>query len=198
MGELYRHGSLKSPDVVRSRFGGATALRGQIMDGLNYRSLVVLDPCPSRRSVQHCCASRPTRNVSRGLTSLRPEAIARAYIANALRWPLSEEDMRRLYSILGAVKKARAFWRRSRRSTRSLQQEVEWRYGEFRVPSPFYWGEEDEWIRIAKGRKFASACRRLRFGCSYAKQLVQEMHHEALCGDAAPMVRRWRSMSSDG
>ena len=41
---LFAHWGLDRPDVVAHDFGGATALRAHLIDGLDYRSLTLIDP----------------------------------------------------------------------------------------------------------------------------------------------------------
>jgi len=41
---LLEHWELETPDVVAHDFGGATVLRAHLLDGKNYRSLMMIDP----------------------------------------------------------------------------------------------------------------------------------------------------------
>ncbi|WP_307278890.1 alpha/beta fold hydrolase [Phyllobacterium ifriqiyense] len=41
---LVHHWGIDLPDIVAHDFGGSTALRAYLMNGLNYRSLVLIDP----------------------------------------------------------------------------------------------------------------------------------------------------------
>jgi pimeloyl-ACP methyl ester carboxylesterase len=192
--ELYRHWDLKSPDVVAHDFGGATALRGHILNGLNYRSLVVLDPVSvTPVGSPLVVASKAHEDVFAGLPAYVHEAIARAYIANAVARPLREEDMRLYLDPWLGEKGQRAFWRQVAQIDDRYTQEVEWRYGEFRCPVTILWGEEDEWITIADGRKFASRMPKAAFlTVPHAKHLVQEDAPEAI---VAATLRQWFALA---
>jgi pimeloyl-ACP methyl ester carboxylesterase len=133
--ELYRHWNLKDPDVVAHDFGGATALRGHILNGLDYRSLVVLDPVSvTPVGSPLVVAAKANEEVFAGLPAYVHEAIARAYIANAVAAPLREDDMKLyLNPWLGEIGQ-RAFWRQVAQIDDRYTQEVEHRYGEFRCP----------------------------------------------------------------
>ncbi len=41
---LVRHWGIDSPNIVAHDFGGSTALRAHLLNGLDYRSLVLIDP----------------------------------------------------------------------------------------------------------------------------------------------------------
>jgi len=87
---LYDHWDLRDPDVVAHDFGGSTALRGHLLNGLNYRSLVLIDPVAiSPQGSPLVKAAKKYEEVFSSLPSYIHEAMLRAYIggavANALR-----------------------------------------------------------------------------------------------------------------
>jgi pimeloyl-ACP methyl ester carboxylesterase len=162
--ELYHHWDLKSPDVVAHDFGGATALRGHILNDLDYRSLVVLDPVSvTPVGSPLVVASKAHEDVFAGLPAYVHEAIARAYIANAVLSPLREEDMR-LYldPWLGenGQRRSGGRWRRSTIATRKRSSGA---MASSPVPSPFYGARRTSGSRLRTGASLPVVCRRLRF-----------------------------------
>lgn len=188
--ELYRHWGLERPDVVAHDFGGATALRGHILNGLAYGSLVLMDavsvtPVGSPLVV----AAKAHEEVFAGLPAYVHRAIARAYIANAVAQPLREQDMHTYLSPwLGEIGQS-AFWRQVAQIDDRYTAEVETRYDELRCPTTILWAEKDEWIPIADGRRFAARVPDATFlPIPNAKHLIQEDAPEAV---VAAILRRW-------
>ncbi|MER8771574.1 alpha/beta fold hydrolase [Mesorhizobium sp. M0960] len=91
---LYDHWGLRAPDVVAHDFGGSTALRGHLLNGLDYRSLVLIDPVAiSPQGSPLVQAAKKHEAVFSGLPHYIHETILRAYIGGAVANALREEEM---------------------------------------------------------------------------------------------------------
>ena len=154
---LLDHWQLEAPDVVAHDFGGATALRAHILDGRDYRSLLLIDPVAigpwGSPFVQ---AARRHEAAFTELPAYIHEALLRAYIAGAVHRALAEQDMR-LYldPWLGETGQP-AFYRQVAQMSDRYTDEVEGRYGEIRCRVSILWGADDGWIPAERGEALAA------------------------------------------
>lgn len=191
---LYQHWNLDQPDVVAHDFGGSTALRGHLLNGLDYRSLVLIDPVAiSPQGSPLVQAARESEQVFASLPSYIHEAILRAYIGSAVTNALSEDVMRLYLDPWLGDSGQKAFWRQVAQMDDKYSAEVEWRYHEMRCPVTILWGEEDQWIPIADGRELAGRMSGASFiSLPKIKHLVPEEAPEAIVATA---LRQWDAIS---
>lgn len=179
---LLDHSSLTAPDVVAHDFGGATALRTLLLDGRDYRSLVLIDPVaigPSGSPFVQ--AAKAHEAVFAGLPAYIHEALLRAYIGGAAMNALREEEMR-LYldPWLGEAGQA-AFYRQVAQMSDAFTDEIEGRFSEMRCPTTILWGADDDWIPLARGEELARRIPGAGFAIvPRAKHLMQEDAPEAI------------------
>lgn len=187
---LYKFWGIENPDVVAHDFGGATALRGHILNGLDYNSLVVIDPVSvTPVGSPLVVAAKAYENVFNELPAYVHEAVARAYIANAVENPLNENDMHLYLDQWLGEHGQKAFWRQVAQIDDKYTAEVEHRYNEFRCPATIIWGEKDEWISLSDGKRFASRMPHQNFiTVADSKHLVQEDAVEVV---VASILRQW-------
>lgn len=190
---LYRHWGIGRPDVVAHDFGGSNALRGHLLNGLDYRSLVLIDPVAiSPQGSPLVQAAKQHEAVFANLPAYLHEAILRAYIGTAVQNALREDEMRTYLAPWLGDEEQRAFWRQIAQMDDKYSQEVEWRYGEMRCPVSILWGQEDAWIPIADGRELARRMGDAPFTpVPNAKHLVQEDAPEAI---VAATLRFWATI----
>ena len=190
---LYRHWGLGSSDVVAHDFGGSNALRGHLLNGLDYRSLVLIDPVAiSPQGSPLVQAARKHEEVFASLPAYIHEAMLRAYIGTAVGSALREDEMQRYLAPWLGDEGQKAFWRQVAQMDDKYTEEVEWRYGEMRCPVAILWGEEDEWIPMADGRELARRMGTASFTpVPDAKHLVQEDAPEAI---VAAALRLWAAV----
>ncbi|CAN7700280.1 alpha/beta hydrolase [Variovorax paradoxus] len=190
---LYRHWGLGSSDVVAHDFGGSNALRGHLLNGLDYRSLVLIDPVAiSPQGSPLVQAARKHEEVFASLPAHIHEAMLRAYIGTAVGSALREDEMQRYLAPWLGDEGQKAFWRQVAQMDDKYTEEVEWRYGEMRCPVAILWGEEDEWIPMADGRELARRMGTASFTpVPDAKHLVQEDAPEAI---VAAALRLWAAV----
>jgi pimeloyl-ACP methyl ester carboxylesterase len=179
---LLDHWGAVTPDVVAHDFGGCTALRSCLLDGRQYRTLMLIDPVAlspwGSPFVGHV---REHEAAFSGLPSYIHEAILPAYISGAAFRPLSQADMQRYVEPwLGNAGQA-AFYRQIAQMDRRYTDEIELRYGELSCPVMILWGEEDRWIPVERGRELAARIPKATLRCvPGAGHLVQEDAPEAI------------------
>ncbi|NUQ29834.1 MAG: alpha/beta hydrolase [Acidobacteriaceae bacterium] len=190
---LIHHWGIQRPAVVAHDFGGSAALRAHILNGVEYSSLMLVDPVAiSPQGSALVQAAKTHQDIFAGLPAYIHEAILRAYIGAAIKRQLSEAEMR-LYLIpwLGDEGK-KAFWRQIGQMDDIYSQEVEHRYGEIRCPVAILWGEQDEFIPLDDGKELARRIPEASFTVvPNAKHLVQEDAPEAIVAEALDFWRRF-------
>lgn len=190
---LYRHWGLQDPDVVAHDFGGSTALRAHLLNGLNYRSLVLIDPVAiSPQGSPLVRVAKEYEKVFSRLPSYVHKAILRAYIGGAVANALRDDEMTLYLAPWLRAEGQKAFWRQVAQMDDKYSQEVEWRYGEIRCPVTILWGEDDEWIPLEDGRELAHRIPGAAFHTvPSAKHLVQEDAPEAII---STVLGFWRDL----
>ncbi|MFE0018051.1 alpha/beta fold hydrolase [Mesorhizobium sp. NPDC059054] len=190
---LYRHWQLELPDIVAHDFGGSNALRAHLLNDLEYRSLVLIDPVAiSPQGSPLVQAARKNEQVFANLPAYIHEAMLRAYIGNAVANTLREDEMRLyLEPWLGEIGQ-KAFWRQIAQMDDKYSQEVEERFGEMRCPVTILWGEDDDWIPIEDGYELARRMLNAPFtSVPGSKHLMQEDAPEAI---VATTLRFWQAL----
>ncbi|RWC40440.1 MAG: alpha/beta hydrolase [Mesorhizobium sp.] len=179
---LCAHWDIDRPDIVAHDFGGSTALRAHLIDGLDYRSLVLIDPVAiSPQGSPLVQAAKANEGVFSELPAYIHEAILRAYIGGAVRNPLRETEMKLYLDPWLGESGQKAFWRQVAQMDDKYSQEVEWRYGEIRCPVSILWGADDDWIPLKVGEELARRIPAAQFiVIPDAKHLVQEDAPEAI------------------
>lgn len=185
------HWGAECPDIVAHDFGGSVALRAHLPDGVDYRSLVLIDPVSiSPQGSVLVQAAKTHEDVFAGLPAYVHEAILRAYIGAAVRRRLDEEEMRLYLDPWLGDEGQKAFWRQIAQMDDKYNQEVEWRYGEIRCPVTILWGAEGEFIPLKDGEELARRIPSASFTViPNAKHLIQEDAPEAI---VASVLNVWR------
>jgi pimeloyl-ACP methyl ester carboxylesterase len=181
------------PDIVAHDFGGSAALRAHLLDRVDYRSLVLIDPVaisPQGSALVQAAKAHP--EIFSALPAYIHEAILRAYIGATVKHSLREEEMQPYLEPWLGEEGRKAFWRQISQMDDKYSEEVEGRYGEIRCPVAILWGAEDEFIPLRGGEELA---RRIP-GTSFtviadAKHLVQEDAPEAI---VAAVLDFWRRL----
>lgn len=180
--ELLDHWGAERPDVVAHDFGGATALRTHLLQGKDYRSLTLIDPVAlspwGSPFVQHV---RQHEAAFSGLPDYIHRAILPAYVRGALRRAMSEEELQPyMQPWLGPTGQA-AFYRQIAQMDQRYTDEVTPLYPKVRCPTLVLWGEDDQWIPVARGRELQQAIpEAILQVVAHAGHLVQEDAPEAI------------------
>jgi pimeloyl-ACP methyl ester carboxylesterase len=186
---------IERPDIVAHDFGGSAALRAHLLNKVDYRSLLLIDPVAiSPQGSALVQASKAHQDVLVGLPAYIFKAILQSYIGAATKRRLSENEMQLYLDPWLGYGGQKAFWRQIAQMDDAYSEEVEQHYGEIRCPVAILWGEEDEFIPIKDGEELA---RRIP-GASFtvipdAKHLVQEDAPEAI---VAAVLDFWRQLSA--
>ncbi|MFC3285756.1 alpha/beta fold hydrolase [Litchfieldella rifensis] len=179
---LFEHWRLQAPDVLAHDFGGATALRGHLLNGLEYRSLTLVDPVAlspwGSPFVQHV---RQHEAAFRGLPPYIHDALLRAYLQGAA-WHELPEDALRIHCQPWLGEEGQAgFYRQIAQMDQHYTDEIRPLLDRIRCPVHILWGEQDTWIPITRGCELHALIPGSSFTpIAEAGHLVQEDAPEAL------------------
>lgn len=151
---LIRHLGLNKPDIVAHDFGGATALRAHLIDGVDYNSLTLIDPVAIRPwgspLVQHV---KHHEAAFAGMPGYMHEAILPAYLQSAMNRKATPEVLAPYADQWIGEDKQASFYRQIAQMDQRYTDEVQDRYSDIRCPVQILWGADDEWIPIERGRQ---------------------------------------------
>lgn len=183
---LFAHWQLTTPGVIAHDFGGATALRAHLLDGLDYDRLLLIDPVALRPWGSPFVAHVKRHEAAfAGVPEYMQHAMLAAYIRTASHAGLSDAALAPYLEPWRGQTGQPAFYRQIAQMDMALTDEVEPLYPSLRCPVRLIWGEEDGWIPIAKGEELAArlpGCRLVRV--PGAGHLVQEDAPEAILAQA--------------
>lgn len=147
---------LERPDVLAHDFGGATVLRAYYLNGLRYRRMTLVDPVAlapwGSPFVAHVRAHEPA---FAGLPAYAHDALLRAYLQTAAHIPLSDSVAAVYMTPWQGQIGQPAFYRQIAQMDQSYTDEIEPRYAPLDCPTTLVWGEKDNWIPLAQGKKLA-------------------------------------------
>lgn len=182
---LLEHWQLDKPDMVAHDFGGATALRAALLDGCEYRSLLLIDPVAlapwGSPFVRHVLAHEAA---FASVPAYIHEAMVDAYLRGAVNRALAADTMRIYSSPWIGERGQAAFYRQIAQMDQRYTDEVQPRYKELRCPVSILWGEDDEWIPVDRGVELSAMIPGARFTRVPASgHLMQEDAPEAIVGE---------------
>lgn len=191
LAELLDHWQLERPDVLAHDFGGATALRCHLLNGREFRSLMLVDAVAlSPWGIGFDSQVRASESVFRALPPSIHEAVVRAYIRGAYTRALSETDLiEYVRPWIGEIGQA-AFYCQMCQFDRRYTDEVEPLYANVRCPTMILWGEADRWLPIEGGYRLRDCISSARFqAVAGSGHLMQEDAPEAIVGAALSFLR---------
>lgn len=154
---LFDEWELNRPDVLAHDFGGATALRGYVLNGLRYSSLTLFDAVALRPwgspFVQHV---KQHEDAFSGMPDYMHLALLRSYLQTAAYRPLSKDALNIYASPWTGEVGQPAFYRQIAQMDQAYTDEVQGQYRQLDCPVKILWGEEDQWIPIEKGHELAA------------------------------------------
>jgi pimeloyl-ACP methyl ester carboxylesterase len=154
---LLRTWSIAGPEVLCHDFGGATALRAYYLDGLRYKRLTLIDPVAvapwGSPFVAHV---RRYESAFTGLPAYAHDALLRAYLQTAAHAPLSDEAFHTYMTPWQGAEGQAGFYRQIAQMDQKFTDEIEHRYAPLDCPVTLLWGEQDQWIPIARGHALAA------------------------------------------
>ncbi|MBY8977922.1 alpha/beta hydrolase [Rhodobacteraceae bacterium NNCM2] len=179
---LFEHWDLDQPEVLAHDFGGATVLRGWILEGLRYRKLTLVDPVVlSPWGSPFVAHVRQHEAAFAGMPAYAHRALLAAYIRGASHRGLSDDVLEPyLTPWLGEVGLP-AFYAQIAQMDSRFTEEIEQRLGEIDCPTTILWGERDEWLPFEQGERLARMIPGARLiPVPEAGHLVQEDAPEAI------------------
>jgi pimeloyl-ACP methyl ester carboxylesterase len=156
--ELIEYWQLERPIMVAHDFGGATALRGLVLNGLRYKKLVLIDVVAlapwGSPFVQHV---RHHEEVFNQIPDYIHKAMVQRYLRDALHKPISDTDLEPFVQPWITRAGKAAFYRQIAQMDQRYTDEVQQHYSQITAPTLILWGEHDNWIPIAKGQELHAA-----------------------------------------
>ncbi|MFD2206356.1 alpha/beta fold hydrolase [Kiloniella antarctica] len=153
---LLQEWQISHPTVLCHDFGGATALRAHYLNGLAYASLTLIDPVAlspwGSSFVQHV---RQFEDAFAKVPDYMHDAMLKAYLQSAAFKELDGEALEiYMKPWQGKIGKP-AFYRQIAQMDEKYTDEISGRYGAMDCPVKLLWGEEDNWLPLAQGKKLA-------------------------------------------
>lgn len=157
LADLLVHWRLERPDVVAHDFGGTTALRAHLLNGRDFKRLLLIDPVVlAPWGIGFDRHVRDHEQAFRELPADMHQALLSAYIRGATARGLTDEELAPyLGPWLGADGQA-AFYRQIGQFDQRFTDEIEAHYGDVRCPTLILWGEQDRWLPIEHGRRLST------------------------------------------
>lgn len=151
--EMLSHWKLRQPRVVAHDVGGATTLRAHLLHGCDFERYILMNVVAMRP-----WGSEFFDHVGRhtdafiGLPPHIHEAVVKAYIKGALVTDIPVEDFRQLVEPWLSEEGRASFYRQFAQADERYTAEIEPSFGGIRCPVRIFWGEDDPWIPLARGK----------------------------------------------
>jgi pimeloyl-ACP methyl ester carboxylesterase len=154
---LMSHLGLKRPTVVAHDFGGATSLRGHLIDGCDFERLLLIDPVAIRPwgspFVKHVARHEAA---FQGIPGYIHEALVARYIRGAFIRAMPDQELAPYVGPwLGPIGQP-AFYRQIAQMDERYTDEIEPSLGRIRCPVTILWGQDDGWIPATQAGKLQS------------------------------------------
>jgi pimeloyl-ACP methyl ester carboxylesterase len=151
------HWGLERPHVVAHDFGGATALRGHLLNQIDFSSITLVDPIAIRPwgspFVQHV---RDHEAAFAGMPAYMHEALLDAYLRTAIARPIATTELEPYKAPWRGEVGQIALYRQIAQMDMSYTDQIEDALSSLRCPVQVLWGTADAWVPIDTGRRFAS------------------------------------------
>lgn len=149
---LLDHWELESPSIIGHDFGGATALRTHLLNGRDFKKIILIDPVAVspwgssffRHVKKHEAAFA-------GVPDYIHEAIVRAYVQTAAFKPLEKTTLDNIVAPWTGEEGKAAFYRQISQADSAYTDEVQPLYSKILRPVLILWGREDTWIPLERG-----------------------------------------------
>ncbi len=181
---LIDHWSIDRPHVVGHDFGGLAALRGHLIEGLEYESLTLIDSVALLPSGSPFFAHAQAHNESMSLLpDFVHEAVFHAFI-NFGSFDELPKNVRDMYFEPWSGRDGQAaFYRQIAQSTNEPLEEIQSRLAPLPFPVDVIWGKHDRNIPAELGRQLADKLAARSFtAVPGAAHIVQEDAPEAIIG----------------
>ena len=151
--EVMQHWALDRPLVVAHDFGGATTLRAHLLHGCDFDRYVLMNVV-AMRPWGSAFFDHVGRYVEAflGLPPHIHRAVVEAYIRGALAAGLPEEDVEQLVEPWISEEGRVSFYQQFAQADERYTAEVEPMFADIRCPVAIFWGEDDPWIPLERGK----------------------------------------------
>jgi pimeloyl-ACP methyl ester carboxylesterase len=157
--ELLDHWKLAAPAVVAHDSGGAIALGAHLRHGAGYRSLALVDPVAlAPWGSTFFTLTRGHTEAFAGLPAALHEALIRAYVRSASSQGLHPQVLDSLVEPwLDEHGQANFYHQLAQRAgDQHYTDELQRAYESIDIPVDIYWGGDDTWIPVDRGRELAA------------------------------------------
>ena len=149
---LIDHWGIENPYILGHDFGGTTVLRTHLINGRDFRKIVLIDPVAispwGSPFFQHVNAHEAA---FAGVPGYIHEAIVRAYVKTAAFKPIVDETLDMIVRPWTEPDGKAAFYRQIAQASSSFTDEIQPLYGKISKPVLILWGRKDTWIPLEKG-----------------------------------------------
>lgn len=150
--QLMDHWGLDNPLIIGHDFGGTTVLRTHLINGRDFRRIVLIDPVAispwGSPFFQHVNAHE---TIFAGVPDYIHDAIVRAYVKTAAFKPIVDDTLDMIVRPWTEPGGKAAFYRQIAQASSSFTDEIQPLYGKISRPVLILWGREDTWIPVGKG-----------------------------------------------
>jgi pimeloyl-ACP methyl ester carboxylesterase len=155
--DLLEHWELDAPHVIAHNYGGAVALRAQLLHGSRFASLALVDVValgPWGSDFFRLVRDHP--EVFAALPAAIHEGVVRAYIAGASHTGVTGDQADMLVRPWLGEDGQAAFYRQIAEADQAYTDEIEPLYPSLDLPVLVVWGSEDTWIPPDRAYRLAS------------------------------------------
>lgn len=153
--QLIEHWGIENPFIIGHDFGGTTVLRTHLINGRDFRRIVLIDPVAispwGSPFFQHVKAHE---TAFAGVPDYIHEAIVRAYVKTAAFKPIDDKTLDAIVRPWMEPEGKGAFYRQIAQAGSSFTDEIQLLYGKIFRPVLILWGREDTWIPVEKERLY--------------------------------------------
>ena len=150
--QLIDHWGLENPFIIGHDFGGTTVLRTHLINGRDFRKIVLIDPVAispwGSPFFQHVNAHE---TAFAGVPDYIHESIVRAYVKTAAFKPIDNTTLDMIVLPWTGRDGKAAFYRQIAQANSSYTDEVQPLYSHITRPVLILWGREDTWIPLERG-----------------------------------------------
>lgn len=150
------HMGLDRPVLVGHDFGGATVLGAHLVEGSSVRAIAIADGVVlSPWGTAYSRLVKEHEEVFAAVPGYIHEATLRAHLATAVSRVLAPELMDELVAPWLGDEGQAAYYRQVGQFDYGFTEDLEKLYAEIDVPLLVLWGEEDRWVEVSEGVRFA-------------------------------------------
>ena len=153
LNQLIDHWGIENPMIIGHDFGGTTVLRTHLINGRDFRRIVLIDPVAispwGSPFFQHV---NEHEEAFAGVPDYIHDAIVRAYVKTAAFKPIDDAILNMIVPPWTEPDGKAAFYRQIAQADSGHTDEVQPLYAQISRPVLILWGREDSWIPLERGK----------------------------------------------